>query len=198
LNGSAATNAFLQSPYLTNGVGAISFWYRNGDGSGKTNGVLAVQVATSTTSSAWTTLTNIANIISTNYVCATVPLSDPNSHCVRILNDTNANHALLCLDEVSVADPGAGVNFSGLTNSPVIPTWTDAVQVTVNISPARGRRVFKHSVLQWDQRLDQRPGHDQFRLDVLWHDPRRRWADEPCRNGIILCVLRLSGTRQAN
>ncbi len=143
LNGStnASTNSFLSSPFLTNGIGQISFWYRNWETNATPTGTLLVQVAPSATATVWTTLSTLTNIISPNYLFHSVAISDRANHSVRILNNPTGNTSRVCLDEVTIAEPGAGVLLTNLVHSPSIPLYTNTVTVQVNISPAGGTTI---------------------------------------------------------
>lgn len=140
LNGSpnASTNSFLKSPFLTNGIGQISFWYRNWETNATPGGTLLVQVAPSATATVWTTISTLTNIISPNYLFHSVAISDRANHSVRILNNPTGNTSRVCLDEVTIAEPGAGVLLTNLVHSPSLPIYTNNVTVQVNISPAGG------------------------------------------------------------
>ena len=136
LNGQQAayTNSFLTSPTLSNGIGDISFWYRKAGTNNTMAGILAVQVAPSPTSTNWTTLATISNILSPAYVFATIPSSDLNNQAVRLTSNPNGGFSQLNIDEVVVAAPGAGVLAANLTNSPAVPQSLDAVNIAIDLT----------------------------------------------------------------
>lgn len=143
LNGSpsASTNSYLKSPYLTNGVGTISFWYRNWETNGSPSATLVVQVAPSAASTNWVSIATLTNLVTTNYVSITVGRSDADSHCVRILNNPSGANARLCLDDVTIAEPRASVAFTNLHHSPSVPVCTNPVSVDITVAPLGGASV---------------------------------------------------------
>jgi hypothetical protein len=140
LNGkpNSGSNSFIRTPFLTNGTGRIGFWYRNWETNATPAGTLQVQVATSTTSAVWTTAATITNIISPNYLYFSLGLSDWANHAVRIVNNPAGSTARICLDEIVITDPGAGVTPSNLTNSPSNPTLLDEVSIEIDLTPISG------------------------------------------------------------
>ena len=124
LNAGPATNQSLQSPQLTNGIGQISFWYRNAQPNGSSAAGFTVEVAPATTGT-WTTIAAVTNVLSSDYQYFTAQRNDRTNGYMRIRNLAATNHPALCLDEVIVAEPGAGVGFSAVTNTPVLPTATN-------------------------------------------------------------------------
>lgn len=128
------TNGWVRSPYLSNGVGQISFWYRNWPTNGTPTGKTIVQ--TSSNAITWTDLSGgtVSNIISTNYLFSSVSANDRASKYVRILN-TNST-ARLCLDEIAITDPGAGV--SAANYSPTNATYLDSITLSADLTPYNG------------------------------------------------------------
>ena len=140
LNGApnAGSNSVLSSPFRASGIGQISFWYRNWETTGNPAGRLLVQIAPSDTSTNWTTVATLTNIVSTNYLWASIPLNTTTSHCARILNNPAGTNSRVCLDEVIVADPGANVlASSSLTNSQPTTVF-DGVTVSLAVTPISG------------------------------------------------------------
>ncbi len=139
LNGkpNASTNSFLVSPYLTNGIGRISFWYRSYETNGSPMGTIVIQKALSPAATNWISLAS-TNTASTNYLSFALGQADRINHAVRILNNPDGNSARLCLDDVVICDPGAGVTYSNLVNTPASPTILDPVNIAVNIDPQGG------------------------------------------------------------
>lgn len=140
LNGQqgAATNTYLLSPPLTNGIGKISFWYRNWSTNASPTATFSVQAAASPASSNWNTIATVTNIISTNYLFFTVGRSDRDNQYVRILNNPNGGNSRLCLDDIVIARPGAGVVAISITNTPANPTILDTVDINALLSPQSG------------------------------------------------------------
>jgi len=137
LNGtqSGITN-FIQSPQLTNGIGQISFWYRNDSTNPTTS--LSIQVAPSTNSTSWTTLSNITSLSSATYIFAMIPASDLDNQCIRILNQAAGTNSRVWLDDIVIASPGSGVQASNLTNSPANPGSFDPVTISIDLTPRNG------------------------------------------------------------
>jgi hypothetical protein len=137
------TAAFLRSPYLPLGVGEVSLWVRNYNTNGQpAAGAIVEKSATGGTNSAeWTGILS-TNGLTTNSVGQayfqrlTVILSDRNAHYIRVRNATNT--VRVCLEEVMAAQPGAGVQFSGTTNSPAAPTATNPVAILSTITAQGG------------------------------------------------------------
>lgn len=140
LNGQqgGATNTYLLSPQLSNGIGQISFWYRNWSTNGSPAGRLDIQVAASPGTTNWQTIASVTGIISTNYLFYSLGRSDRENQYVRILNNANGASSRVCLDEVVVARPGAGIVASGVTNTPAAPTVLDTVDITATLTPMSG------------------------------------------------------------
>ncbi len=132
------TNSFFQSPYLTNGIGQISFWFRSFVNGGNPTGVIAIQKAASPTSTWSDAAFFTTNTTSTNYLYVNVGQSDRDSHVIRIVNNVNSNNAPVCLDEVIVCEPGAGVTYSNLVSTPSPATILDSVNIEVNIDAQGG------------------------------------------------------------
>lgn len=130
------TNGWIQTPYLSNGVGQISFWYRNGPTNGSPAG--RFQVLLSSNATDWTTIARsvVSNIITTNYLFFSTTTNDLVSRYVRIQNTQTASTARLCFDEVVVSQPGAGINSSNTTPAGV--TILDPITLSVNLTPYNG------------------------------------------------------------
>lgn len=139
LNGQqgASTNAFLLSPFLTNGVGDISFWYRKAGTSNTLAGTLLVQVAPAPASTNWFTIATLSNILATSYSFINIRYSDLNSQAVRLLNNPNGNSSQISVDEVVVAAAGASAQAANLTNSPTVPGSFDTVTIAADLTTNR-------------------------------------------------------------
>jgi len=135
LNGKPNNTAALLSPLLTNGIGDISFWYCKGGGVSSVSGYILIQVAPTPDSTNWATIASITNIFSPNYSFVSIPCADLNNQAVRILNNPNNKTALVNLDEVVVAAPGAAVRVSNLATVPSTPGSMDQVNFGVDLEP---------------------------------------------------------------
>ncbi len=135
-------SASLRSPGLPAGVGEISFWYRNWGGNPGEDPVTQCTVQKSATGgsddSEWATVAVVSNIVGVAYKRFSVTISDRVAHYVRLINGTNYPNSRLCLDEVLIGYPSAGVIVSNLTHAPTAPTATNAVAVAADIIPAGG------------------------------------------------------------
>ena len=140
LNGlqGAATNTYLLSPQLSNGIGQISFWYRGWATNASPAARLDVQAAASPTATTWQTIASLSGIISTNYLFYSVGRSDRENQYVRFLNNADGTNSRICLDEVVIARPGAGIVASSVTNTPAAPTVMDTVSITATLTPVSG------------------------------------------------------------
>ena len=133
------TNGWLQTPYLSNGVGQVSFWYRNWSTTGAPTGKFQIQVSSDATT--WNNLVNaaVSNIVSTNYIFCSVAANDGANKYVRILNTNTTTR--LCLDEVVIAQPGAYIIATNLGTTPANPTYMDTITLSVDLAPYNGASI---------------------------------------------------------
>jgi len=137
------TNSFpqIRTPLLSDGIGEISFRYRNWATSAPLYPaklvIQAAQYLTGHESDWTTTITNIPNILNTNdYLYFSTSIYDTSNHYVRIYNDdTNAiNVGRMCLDEVLVTAPlASSLCMSNLVITPSIPIYTNTVDISVDV-----------------------------------------------------------------
>ena len=133
--------AWVQSPYLTDGVGEVSFWYRNWDTNGtpETECYIQLSITGDPEDSEWVTADIISDISVTAYKKYSLPLNDYNYHYVRILaNTNNGANAALCIDEFMILYGGSAVSMSNLVASPVAPTASDPIDIFVDITTIVG------------------------------------------------------------
>jgi hypothetical protein len=145
LQGGSSTNNFLRSPAMTNGIGEVSFFYRNWDmtASNPVSFVVEVSPTNNTTTNGWTVLQQVPNLLSADYLYFRTVLPDPwTNRYVRIRNTSSAINTRLCLDETVVSDSGSYLAFSNLTHSPADPTIMDLVNVSVYIYGRAGATNF--------------------------------------------------------
>jgi hypothetical protein len=130
------TASWVRSPYLSKGIGEISFWYRNfnTNGSPATAAYIEKSQTGGTNDNEWMRIDTINSLATASYLRKTVVLSDRNYNYVRIRNSTNYPNARLCLDEILVGQPGAGVVFSSVTNAPALPSASNTVSVSAVIN----------------------------------------------------------------
>jgi hypothetical protein len=137
------TNGWLQTPYLSNGVGQVSLWYRNWQTTGASGGKFQVQVSTNAVN--WDDLANgaVSNIISTNYLFFSVTTNYLDGKYIRILNTSATTR--LCLDEVVIAQPGAGV--SGISATPTTATILAPITIAIDVTSYNGASI--SNVIVW-------------------------------------------------
>lgn len=140
----AFTNgSYIQSCLLTNGVGEISFWYRNW-GNDQPNPItnpcsFVIKAAASNGAppSEWSPLAGNAmtNIVNTAFKYFTITNYDSSSRFVRVYCDTNTTAGRLCLDDLLITAPyGADLKMRNLTTIPQIPLNSDTnVRFTVEL-----------------------------------------------------------------
>ncbi len=138
LNAGPLTNQSLRSPHLANGVGQIGFWYRNAQTNGTPAAGFTVDLAPDPVAGPWTTVATVTNVLSRDYLHFTTQRSDRDNGYLRIRNLTATNHPALCLDEVIVTEPGAGIAFSAVTNVPASPIFLDNVKIAAVLTPLAG------------------------------------------------------------
>ena len=137
--GTLGEMSYLQSPILANGFGSIHLLYRAWETNGFELGESLFHVQKSTNGiDGWITIATISNILSVDYCYYSTNLTDLNLRAIRILNDTNADHEALLLDEVVITEPSSGVVFSNLVQTPSSPTITNEVAVSVDIYARTG------------------------------------------------------------
>jgi hypothetical protein len=132
-----ASNAYVRTPQLPQGIGEITFWYRNYEQTGSPATSLAVQKSLTggTNESEWIDIGTVPVIGGTNYVYKSIRFNDRAYPYARIRNTGPAG---LCVDEITVAYPGAGVAFTNLANTPQSPSAFEPVTVNVQITPLAG------------------------------------------------------------
>lgn len=140
LQGGSATN-FLRSPAMTNGIGEVSFFYRNwyDDGSRPVSFVVEGSPTNNSTTNGWTTLDTVTNLLSADYRFFTLVLPDIwTNRYIRIRNTSPATTDRLCIDETVVSDGGASVLYSNVTYTPSSPSIMDEVTISAGIYPRAG------------------------------------------------------------
>ncbi len=142
LQGGSSTNNLLRSPEMTNGIGEISFYYRNWYDDGSRPVSFAVETAPTPTGT-WTAVATVTNVRAVDYQFFYTFLSDRVQRYVRIRNTSAAINDRLCLDEIVVSDAGAGVAFTNHSLSPSSPTIMESVTVSIEIHPLTGATDFQ-------------------------------------------------------
>jgi|GEM_PF-6890505 len=151
--GIRATNdaAFVQSPRLDEGVGAVYFTSIMSDaGAG---GQLEVQYTTNSAPEAWQTATTLVYAASAGYRATNatpVTLNDRAIRYVRFVrkdNGTNWNSGLITIDDITISPPPTQVTITELLHNPGYPASNQAVTVRCRVddvdagNPSRDRQV---------------------------------------------------------
>ena len=130
-----AANNYVESPFLPDGVGVLSFQYRHWNGSGSET----ISVQYSTNRSTWVTITNLA-VTSADYATYETFANLTNGVWVRLLHTTSGQRVMI--DEISLLkpQPAADVNITGFT-LPSAPYTNDSVNLQAIVSPLYGASV---------------------------------------------------------
>lgn len=132
LNSNSAVS-YVQSPNLVDGIGEISFWYRNWWESSDTEPITILVQKSIDGIGGWETIATIDDVINFNYLHFSGFFYEPDYHYVRIVTDTDNPHATLLLDEIVVSKAGPGAVFANLSNTPLTPNVVEPVSVSVDI-----------------------------------------------------------------
>ncbi len=130
--------SWIQSPYLTNGIGEINFWFRNASTNGAPTTDCYIQFSETggTNLSEWTTVDTISDIDTVAYRKYVLSTNNYTHHYVRILSgSTNSSGAALCIDELMIMHGGAAVSMTNLVATPAEPTAADPIDVSIDVLP---------------------------------------------------------------
>ena len=132
--------SFVQSPASPDGIGEISFWYRNYETNGlpATDCLIQLSSTGGTNESEWTTIAAVSNVVATSYSRFTTNLNTRYSRFVRILNQPTGIRSSICLDEILVTHAGAGVVMTNEATLPASPTTLEEVDLYVDASGVAG------------------------------------------------------------
>lgn len=141
LGGSAAagTNSLVESPAF-NGVGNISFFYRNLDQRGSKPGHLAIELS-SASQPTWRTLTTVTNILTAGYLHQPIPFQSPEAGVkVRIVwqSSQNPTASQIAIDNLVIEAFGPGLNITNIVNVPSAPVITNTVGVNADLISLSG------------------------------------------------------------
>ena len=130
--------ANIRSAYMPNGIGSISFRYRNWQTNGAPSTELYVQTSETggVSPNEWQTIHTITNISTVSYLHVEQEINDAVGRYCRIFNSTNATSARVCLDDIAISDFAPGLTISNLTHSPQSPTTRQSVDVTFDMTPS--------------------------------------------------------------
>jgi len=135
LNSEGATS-YISSPQLYEGLGELTFWYRNFTNSG-VSASFDIQVSETggTLDTAWVTVTNVTDVYSTEYLRFTVLLNDRASSFIRIKSTGGEN---LCVDDIVIGYAPAGIVLDNIVPIPANPTVLDSVDMFADITALQG------------------------------------------------------------
>ncbi|MFC1462342.1 hypothetical protein ACFLQU_01940 [Verrucomicrobiota bacterium] len=126
----------IQSPYLADGIGEISFWYRNWTEPPAPTATLRIHVAPDYTlpESNWTEIAVMTNFTEELFHYFQLRNYDITNHYVRFYAD-GLPLDRICFDDVLIMAPlGADLVITNLVTVPEIPLTDDEVHVRVNLA----------------------------------------------------------------
>ncbi len=127
---------YIQSGFLKDGIGEISFWYRAWD----TNNIPTMRIKIApdkdTPASNWVELVSLYDITNTEYEHYEMLIYDASNHYVRFYADTDISSAgRVCMDDIIITAPfGADVSFQDIDVFPEIPLETDSVYINATVT----------------------------------------------------------------
>jgi hypothetical protein len=127
---------FVQSAYLINGIGEISFWYRNFANSGAPPATIIIRASPSETNapSEWVELVSLTNITNTVYWYFTTNFYSRTNKYIRIYSSTNSSQRF-AIDNILISEPiGADFNIGNVRTIPAIPIYTNEVRFSATLS----------------------------------------------------------------
>ena len=134
--GNAGSQSYLQSPVFNDGIGNVSFRYRNQDETGTIPGALDIQ--TRVGGGDWQTVESVTNILTPDYIFHQFGYGNQQVGIeVRLVWNSadNPGDAQVAIDDFCVEEPGPYTLFTNLTYTPTNPTIADKVVVDVDVTP---------------------------------------------------------------
>ena len=130
----SGTNAYVETPLLSNGVGSVSFylnWWRGA-------GPHICEVRFSTNGTDWVTAASVTKTSTTNWTAYTVPLNIYAPVRLRLAKGGNvtADQSLLLLDGINVTYPPVQVTASGFELHPAYPSQEEPATIACTITSA--------------------------------------------------------------
>jgi len=128
--------AWICSPYLPEGLGSITFYYRRYSTSGADP---QYEIQSSADATNWTAVTNLT-ITGTNYQQFSFYVYDTTNHFMRLIRTSgDANSSIAVFDEIQVAlpSPPADVDVDGW-HEPSAPWSNDEVNIFAHVVPHYG------------------------------------------------------------
>jgi len=133
--------AFVRTAASPDGIGEISFWYRNWSTSGSPATQFHVQKSMTggTNASEWENIVTVSPVTTTNFVRFQHTINTRYHSYIRVLNSTNpATRGKLCVDEMLVTCAGAGVVMSNIVQIPASPLLVDSARLQANLTSKGG------------------------------------------------------------
>jgi len=131
------TLPFLQTPFMSNGIGEISFRYRAWDTTATTNAATIYIMSTTnelTPATNWSTIGVISSISNTDYRLFVTNTYITTNFVLRILCQTNSPTARFAIDNVCITEPiSANVDIDNIGTIPTVPLYTNTVNVSVDL-----------------------------------------------------------------
>lgn len=132
LDNSSGLQPFIQSPLLSEGIGSISFYYRNWDG----NPAVNAQIQISANATNWSVVENL-NVSSTTYSLYEKSINVTTSFAVRIILTSGGKRVLI--DNITISKPQPPAQLSiNASISPSAPFTNDTVHILANYAPSFG------------------------------------------------------------
>lgn len=130
------TNGIILSPLMPNGIGAISFRYRNWLDNGSTSA--SFRIESSTNGADWTEHSNKDVILTRDYIYHTYAIRNPSARYARLLNTSSNNNTWLCFDDIAVTKPGALVLLSNPSPTPAPTAGGQPQNISINFDVSGG------------------------------------------------------------
>jgi len=136
LNATTDGSAWIESPYLPDGIGSISYRMRKTSPSGTSP---TIQVQVSPNGVGWTPIAT-DTVTSTNYAHIQLFWEDTTNHFVRFIH--TAGGSAVPIDDIRIGSPQPRPEISITPNSePEAPSTNDTVQITADIVTRYGASI---------------------------------------------------------
>ncbi len=136
-SGVSGTNSYVETPWMSNGVGNITFYLKNYTTAGGT-GPFRVQVQWTTNDVDWVAVQTITNLTSSTWSEHSVDLNAYDEGRVRIFRGdaTMSSFSWLGIDDITVSDPPATVLILDHGIEPAMPRKGDTILFWADIVPS--------------------------------------------------------------
>ena len=137
LDSSPASNQYIQTPYLPEGIGPVSFKYSRWDETAPLNVYYRIELSSNGTT--WVSNDTI-HVTSTTYYTFNKFIYDPTSHYVRIIHVSGGDKVMF--DDIVIGSPSPPPNVVlNAWHDPSTPYTNDAVFIWANVSLQLGATV---------------------------------------------------------